>query len=73
MEIKNKNIPIYLKQKYSMYQTMICDKECLLLISKDNKILIKQLLKHIEQFNALGYDILFFASKILIQNREKDY
>lgn len=22
IEIKNKNIPIYLKQKYSMYQTM---------------------------------------------------
>lgn len=45
----------------------------LITFSKDNKILIKQLLKHIEQFNALGYEHIVFASKVLIQNREKDY
>ena len=71
IEIKNKNIPIYLKRKYSMYQTMICDKECLLLISKDNKILIKQLLKHIEQFNALGYEHIVFCFKNINTEQRK--
>ena len=71
IEIKNKNIPIYLKQKYSMYQTMICDKECLLLVSKDNKILIKQLLKHIEQFNALGYEHIVFCFQSINTEQRK--
>ena len=71
IEIKNKNIPIYLKQKYSIYKTMICDKDCLLLISKDNKILIKQLLKHIEQFNALGYEHIVFCFKNINTEQRK--
>ena len=71
IEIKNKNIPIYLKQKYSMYQTMICDKDCLLLVSKDNKILIKQLLKHIEQFNALGYEHIVFCFQSINTEQRK--
>ena len=71
IEIKNKNIPIYLKQKYSIYKTMICDKDCLLLISKDNKILVKQLLKHIEQFNALGYEHIVFCFKNINTEQRK--
>ena len=56
-----------------MYQTMICDKEYLLLFSKDSKILIKQLLKHIEQFNALGYEHIVFCFKNINTEQRKDY
>ena len=54
-----------------MYQTMICDKDCLLLVSKDNKILIKQLLKHIEQFNALGYEHIVFCFQSINTEQRK--
>lgn len=69
--IKNKAVPLYLLQKYSMYKTIICDKECLLLVSKDNKVLIKQLLKHTEQFNNLGYDNVVFCFQTINTEQRK--
>ena len=69
--IKNNAVPLYLLQKYSMYKTIICDKECLLLVSKDNKILTKQLLKHIEQFNNLGYDNVVFCFQSINTEQRK--
>lgn len=69
--IKNKAVPLFLLQKYSMYKTIICDKECLLLVSKDNKVLIKQLLKNSEQFNNLGYDNVVFCFQTINTEQRK--
>lgn len=69
--IKNKTVPLFLLQKYSMYKTIICDKDCLLLFPKERKIITKTLIKHIEQFNNLGYDNVVFCFQSINTEQRK--
>lgn len=65
-------MPIYLKDAYKYYQSNICHNDCFLCFSKSNRVIINQLIKHMEVLNKLGLvNIIFVFENLRAEQRRR--